>query len=249
MSVLLTGNLQGLELPRDLAVLRRNAETASQEGHSLTPLYQALANEHPIALGELVYGPKALRGEQAVRAALSVIEVLEAGLQPKSLYPRLAQLSTEASIEVLELATQRFPTQKWVHQLSTKLNVTPGLKELEQHLSDPDFFETCLQHARLGHFEALHRIASTGRAEPVAAFLVCEAVAEAIQAGTHALYAAPECPLIPWIACSAGPQTDDIVCRLLPHIRSRHAIVSLHAQASILPKASYRLQILLSGVR
>ena len=110
MSILLTGNLQGLELPRDLAVLRRNAETASQEGHSLTPLYQALANEHPIALGELVYGPKALRGEQAVRAALSVIEVLESGLQPKALYPRLAQLSTEVSIEVLEVATQRFPT-------------------------------------------------------------------------------------------------------------------------------------------
>ena len=249
MSPLLEGNLIGLELPRDLAILRRDAETASREGVSLNPLYQSLASEHPIALGEMVYGPKALEGEKAVRAALAVIDVLEAGLQPKALYPRLAQLSPEISLEVLEVATKRFPTEAWVHQLSAKLDVTPGLKELEEAASHPGFFESCLKHAELGHFEALLRIASSGRPEPTAAFLLCDFLPHAIEAGAQALSTRPDCPIVPWIAAAAGPKADKIVCLLLPHLQSREAIASLFSQASLLPNASYRLGLLLPGVR
>jgi len=249
MNKLLAGDLRGLELPRDLSVLRRDAETALGRGDSLDSLYGALAAEHPIALGELVYGPKALTGESAVRSALKVVEVLEKGLQPKALYPRLAKLGKDAAPEVLEAAVNRYPEAPWVLKLGSKLNVVPGLNHLERLLAHPTFEAACFEHAQSGHFEALLQVAKEGRPEPAAALLSVGAEDAAIKAADFALSRLPEANVIAWLVATGGLEIDDLLCRLLPHLKSRQAVSLLLARSAPFPKTHARLRILLPAVR
>ena len=126
MKRLIAGDLRGLELPRDLGVLRAEAEKALLEEISLMPLYSALSEHHPMALGELAVGPKALRGPQAAEAALQMSATLEKTMQPKALYPRLVQLHPDSANEILNTALQRFPSESWVNNLAKKLKIITG---------------------------------------------------------------------------------------------------------------------------
>jgi hypothetical protein len=249
MNKLLAGDLRGLNLPRDLAILRRDAESALGKGASLDSLYGALAAEHPIALGELVYGPKALTGESAVRSALKVVEVLEKGLQPKALYPRLAKLGDTAAPEVLEAAVNRFPGAPWVMKLGDKLDLVPGLMHLEGLLGHDGFETACFAHARNGHFKALLTMASKGQPEPAAALLSVGACAEAAQAANAALDQLPDAHVVAWLAAVGGLDLDDFLCGLLPQLKSKRAVELLLARTTPFTKTNARLRILLPAVR
>lgn len=249
MSKLLSGDLRGLELPRDLAVLRRAAAQAVADDQSLDSLYAALAAEHPLALGELVYGPKALDGKAAVLSALNVVEVLEKGLQPKALYPRLIQLGPSAVAEIFEVAVNRFPAAPWVVKLGKKLQLVPGLQQLEELLNTEAFESACFAHARNGHFQALHQIAKKGRAEPAAALLAVGAKHEALHAANVALEQAPSAPVIPWLSAVGGLSIDTWLCGLLPHIKSKAALENLLVHSRRFPDLHRRLGILLPAVR
>jgi hypothetical protein len=249
MSALLSGDLRGLDLPRDLAVLRKTAEKAVTQGDSLNSLYAALALEHPLALGELVFGPKALRHESAVLSALTVAEVLENGMQPKALYPRLAKLSPSAAPIVLETAVNRYPGTQWVMKLGERLGLIPGLQHLENQQGHTDFEATCFAHAQNGHYEALFQLAQKGCPEPCAALLSVGAKPEALRAANAALDHSPEAPVVQWLAAVGGLSMDAWLCGLLPQLKSKAAVKSLHLVSTPFHDFHTRLGILLPAVR
>jgi hypothetical protein len=249
MSALLSGDLRGLELPRDLAVLRRVAEQALGQGESLNSLYAALASEHPLALGELVFGPKALKHEAAAHSALTVAEVLEKGLPPKALYSRLAQLCPSAAPAILEAAVNRYPGATWVMKLGAKLGLVPGLQHLETLVNDDALEAACFSHAQNGHYEALFRIAQKGLPEPCAALLAVGAKTEAIHAAIAALDANPEAPVLQWLAAVGGLDIDAWLCGLLPQLKSKAAVENLLFASTPFQVLNARLGILLPAVR
>lgn len=249
MSALLSGDLRGLELPRDLPVLRRVAEEALIQGASLNSLYAALASEHPLALGELVFGPKALNHEAAVYSALTVAEVLENGLAPKALYPRLAKLCPSAAPAILEAAVNRYPGATWVMNLGEKLGLVPGLQHLEELVNHAAFEAACFSHARNGHYEALFRIAQKGLPEPCAALLAVGAQSEALGAAIAALDANPDAPVLQWLAAVGGLNIDTWLCGLLPQLRSKAAVQNLLFASTPFQVLNARLGILLPAVR
>ena len=249
MNRLLSGDLRGLELPRDLSILRRDAEQAVAAGQPLDALYGALAGEHPIALGELVYGPKALRGEMAVRASLKVLETLEKNMQPKALYPRLVSLEESTATDVLDAAIARHPNAPWLTVLSKKLNVIPGLKQLTTEVDGGQFSTACIAHARRGHHEALLALATKGHPEPAAALLLVGDNASSIKAATLALRTRPEADVIAWLSAAGGPEIDTLLCRLLPHLQSKSAVEALHQKSTPFPQTHARLRAILPAVR
>jgi hypothetical protein len=249
MSKLISGDLRGLELPRDLAVLRHAAVQAVAKDQSLNSLYAALAAEHPLALGELVYGPKALDGKPAVLSALNVVEILEKGLQPKALYPRLAKLAPTASAEIFEAAVNRFPSAPWVLKLGKQLQLIPGLLQLEEIVNTDAFEAVCFAHARNGHFQALLQMAKKGHVEPAAALFAVGARNEALHAANLALEQAPNAPVIPWLSAVGGLCIDTWLCGLLPHLKSKAAVENLLAASRPFPHLHHRLGILLPAVR
>ena len=249
MKRFLDGDLQGLELPRDLPVLRAEAEKALNRGEPLTALYSALAQKHPVALGELVVGPRALRGTSAAEAALEVLEFLEAELSPKALYPRLATLHPSAGQKLAAQALSRFPKSSWAKKMGVQFEIIPGHREL-QALEESDQFErACHTQAQLGHLEALIEQAAGGRLEPIAALVVANQQEAALRAAAGLLSQQPDADVIAWFAASAGPDCEAMICQLIPHLRSKKAVEALLHRASAYPRAESLLRTLLPAVR
>jgi len=120
---LMEGDLSHVALPADLEILRDTAGAALSRGASLDALYDALAAEHPVALVDLVMGPRALAGDAAVRAALRVLDALESTTRPAPLFRRLVELG--ASDEVLALAVARHPDGDWLESVARRLEDGP----------------------------------------------------------------------------------------------------------------------------
>ncbi len=115
----LSGDLSQLDLPSDLEILRDQAGAAASRGEALDPLYAALAAEHPMALMDLVMGPRALSGEVAVGAALRVAPQLLEHAKPAAVFRRLAQLGDPAT--VLQAAFALDPDADWLEVLAARL--------------------------------------------------------------------------------------------------------------------------------
>ncbi len=120
---LLEGDLSHVSLPGDLELLRDTASAALSRGASLDALYEALATQHPFALMDMVMGPKALAGDEAVRAALRVLDALESATRPGPLYRRLVELG--APDEVLAMAVTRHPAGHWLESVAQRLKDGP----------------------------------------------------------------------------------------------------------------------------
>ena len=156
MTPLLRGDLSGLRFPEDLPQLREEALLALREGTPLSNLFRALAAEHPMALGDLVVGPKALEGAIAVREALEELDALEQAVPAGGLYQRLAILGKASQSEVLQAAVTRHPRASWLIRLSETVETTPGITHLQATVQEPWFGGICRAHAQAGHLEALH---------------------------------------------------------------------------------------------
>ena len=249
MNPALVGDLSGLEFPRDLEQVRDIARHAISEGQSLSPLYRALASEHPVALGDLAAGPRALTGSRAVHAALRQIESLEQVMGLGGLYRRLLQLDEETRAEVLEAAICRHPQASWVISLSEVVENTPGRFHLHQLLGNPDFVEVCWHHARAGHREALLELAEEGHPQPAAALLAAGDLETALDAAMRALVADPACPVVPWLTGVAGPGSDGVLCGLICRIQSPAVADALALATAPFPKTRSLLHAIRKGLR
>ncbi len=249
MTPLLRGDLTGLRFPDDLPQLREEALLALREGAPLSNLFRALAAEHPMALGDLVVGPKALEGAIAVREALGELDALEGAVPAGGLYQRLAILGEASQCEVLQAAVTRHPRASWLIRLSEAIEVTPGTAHLEATAQQPWFGGICRAHAQAGHLEALHQVATTGRLEPVIGLLAAGFHGESLDAGAAALHAQPSAPIAAHISALLGPQADQWLSALVSRLRSRESAEFLGQTASPFPQTSNLLAALLPGLR
>ncbi len=247
MSRLLKGDLDDTdlraELPRLLAAVRGAGD------QPLDPLFAALASRDPVALAEVVCGPRAAGDARVIRAALPYLAPLETALSARGLYPRLVDLAGDAAPEVLAVAAQRHPAAAWLVPLSRRVEAfAPGCTHLRAAAGHACFAAICHAHADAGNLDALVCVAGeTGRAEPAAALTTVNRPA-AIHAAAAALAADPQSPIVAHLAGVWGPDPDDLVSQLLPHLRSRAAAEALLRHARHLPRAAARLRAVLPGM-
>jgi hypothetical protein len=249
MTPLLRGDLRDVSFPADLPQLREEAHLALREGVPLSPLFQALARDHPMALGDLVVGPGALTGAVAVREALDTLDTLEEMVPAGGLYHRLVTLGEAAQAEVLQAAVRRHPRASWVIRLSREVEDAPGTAHLAATEQEPWFGAICQSHAEAGHVQALVDLAGRGRVEPVVALLAVGRHDAAFEAAAAAINNVPECPLVAHVAACLGPRTDAWICRLVSRLRSAEAARSLGQQAAPFPRTAARVAAILPALR
>lgn len=236
-------DLERLDLRRDLYEVRRALVEDLAAGQDVGPLLTALGARDPVALGELLVGPQAARGAPAVRAALGVIGILEAKMAVNGLYRRLVDLGPDAGPEVLATAAARHPTAGWLGQLSSRVEgATAGETHLCAAASHPAFTALCWAYATGGHQRGLVLAAGrTGRPEPAAALFAAGALDAGAEAAVRTLEANARAPVLPWLAAAWGPDLDEALCRLLPHLRTAEVAEALWAGAEPFPKLRGRL--------
>ena len=99
------------------------------------------------------------------------------------------------------------------------------------------------------HTEALLELAAEGHLEPIAALIAAGLEDHAILAASAALQHSPDSDVIAWMAASAGPNCDQLIRRLVPHIRSRAALEAMVQRSEAFPSAHGLLRTLLPAVR
>jgi hypothetical protein len=238
------GDLDGVELPRDLDLVRGALQAAADPA----PLLWAIAARDSVALAELVCGSRAVPGAAVARAALPFVEALEAKVSARGLYPRLVDLAGAAAGEVLEIAAGRHPSAGWLVPLSDRVEgPRAGMTHLRAAAGHPAFSSACHAHAGAGHVEALIEAAGElGRAEPAAALVEVDEEA-AVRAAAAALDAGAS-DVVALLAAAWGPEPDALVRKLVPRLRTRSAAETLQRDARHLPITSKLLAAVLPGM-
>ena len=248
-SKLALGDLSALVLPRDLELLRSEVSSLLEHDSTLDPLYQALAKEAPMALLDLVLGPKAATGPAAVRAALRVLPTLVEQTTPAGTIRRLGDLAPECKPEVLTAAVEAFPSAGWLVGLSDKFeDHAPGSAHLNGTQEHPAYPGVCVAHAKAGHLDALLDQAAQGHAAAVGALALVDSQA-ATQGAGLLLAEHPQVRIVPWIAAAKGPEAQEILLPLMARLRSRGAAMNLLADLGPFPQAQARLSLILAGLR
>ena len=233
-----------------LPLLREHLRACIESGESPADDLRVIAEREPLALGELVVGPKAIPGPAMVLGALAQIEVLEDSIAPKALYQRLLSLGGEAGKEVLELAVRRHASAGWLVGLSIAVEGDEaGLCQLRAVSDSPDFIGICEAYAQAGATGGLeHMAGSLARLEPVMALARVGDLAPLARAAASLLCADPEQPVLAWISAIRGPDLDDLVLAMIPHLRSGASIRSLRAQARACPRSLLRLNAVCASI-
>lgn len=242
--------IANLDPRRDIGLIRERIELQLAQGTDPIETVSDLAARNPIALADLVVGPKAIGDVRWLRAALRHISDLENALAPNGLYRRLIGLSPELSVEVLQLAVQRHPTASWVVELSRKIEgQSAGITHLMASAAHPSFAQNCWAHAAAGHLPGLIEIAKrTGRAEPAAALTSSGHLDAAAIAMVAALEKMPNAPVVAMIAAAWGPCPESILHRTLPHLRSKKVARSLFQQSTGYPAFSNLLDTIIRAM-
>jgi hypothetical protein len=233
-----------------MQLIRERLSLALHEGHDVGPLFVDLAARNPLALADLVVGPKAQHDPALVRAALAVIGPLEKAVAPNGLYRRLAALSEDTQPEVLALAARRHPAASWMVELSRTVE---GNRAGEVHLAaaagHPAFAAMCWAHAQAGHHPGLVQTAArTGLPEPAAALASVGALDAAAVALIRTLDHTPQSPVIHTLAAAWGPDISPIIRRAIPHLCSRKECEVLLAQVHGYPQVAALLTTVLSAM-
>jgi hypothetical protein len=242
-----------LELPirEALPQIRDHLSAQVEAGESIVEDLALIAEHEPIALGELVVGPKAIPGPAMVLAALSQIETLESSIAPKALYQRLLGLSPDSGLDVLQVAVSRHPEAAWLVSLSIQIEGDEaGLRQLRAVVDRPSFIGLCEAYASASSGGGLVRAAGLlKRLEPVLALAREEPAAPVARAGAALLCADPEQPLLAWIAAIRGPDLDDLVLSMIPHMTQPAGVYALRSQAGNCPRALRRLDVVCASLR
>ena len=112
--------VERLDPRRDMGLIRERIERLLIDGGDPLPTIADLAGRNPIALADLVVGPKAIRNSAWIGAALTELEPLESALSPNALYQRLAELAPDRSIDILTAAARRHPGAAWLVAFSRR---------------------------------------------------------------------------------------------------------------------------------
>lgn len=232
-----------LDPRRDLYQIRQGLADLLREGQDPLPLLHALGERDPVALGELLIGPQALKGPEAVGAALQVVDFLEPAMTAPGLYRRLVDLGGGPA--ALDVAARRHPSAAWLVPLSAKVEgPQAGWTHLRAAHGTPHWDATCVAYARAGAIAALIRAAEAlGGPEPAMALLRAGHLDPAAEASVRALERDPSAPVVESLAAIWGPDLDPLLCRLLPHLRGRAVAELLAPYGAPYPVFGARLSV------
>ena len=211
--------LRALSPRTDVEALRGGLVARLQAGEGSEPLLIHLAESDPVALAELLMGPRA--DGRLVPLALKVAAVLEDALSPPALYRRLVDLTlrggwNEAARSVLEHVVFAHDDAPWVIALALRVEGREaGRTHLLSNPRHPRLGERCLAYARAGARAGLAGVAATlARPEPIAA-LAAVGDGEALEdACVAVLQAHPGAPIVPWLAACWSPDPEPLVRRV-----------------------------------
>ena len=238
-------HLLSLPIREALPQIREHLRKAIDEGLSIEADLALLANKEPIALGELVVGPKATPHTALVLAALSQIEVLERSIMPKALYQRLLSLGPDAGLEILEMAVRRHAEATWVVPLSVQVEgEDAGLRQLRAVADKPSFIGLCEAYVQAEKYPALIRLAGKlQRLEPVLALARTSENGPSAQAAAALICADPEQHVVAWLGAIRGPDLDDLILAMIPHLTTPAGVRALLVHARGCPRALRRLTV------
>lgn len=224
---LIDGDLTGVDLRRDLSLVLAAAKDAADP----TALVDALAEADPIALAEVVCGPRSPGGPALVRAALRHVPALEKALTPAGAWGRLVELAGAERGALLAEAARAWPVARWVVKLSRKVEgAAAGTTALVALAGRPELAEAARLHVEAGHREGVVAAAvRTGRPEPILALLDVDPTV-AVRAIGAAYTADPDLDLLRHVAAAWGPDPDELFVRVVPHLRSRRAAEAFAAE-------------------
>ena len=237
--------LLSLPIREALPKIREHLRTAIDDGQSIESDLALLAEREPIALGELVVGPKATPHTALVLAALSQIEVLEASIMPKALYQRLLSLGPDAGYEILEVAIRRHGEAAWLVPLSVQVEgEDAGLRQLRAVADKPAFIGLCEAYVQAEKYQALIRLAGNlRRLEPVLALARTVDKNPSAQGAAALICADPEQHVVAWLGAIRGPDLDDLILAMIPHLTTPAGVRALLIQARGCPRALRRLTV------
>ena len=225
--------ISDLDPRRDLGLIRERIDRQILAGEDPAETVRDLANRNPIALADLVIGPRAPRDPSWIRATLGSVAVLEEALSPYGLYRKLVSICPELQTEVLQIAARRHPAAGWLVELSRTIEgQQAGVIHLSACTGHPSFTQNCWAHAAAGHLPGLIAIASeTGQPQTVAALVAHGHLEAAALATVRIIERAPDTPVVAMIAAVWGPDPVPILRKMLPHLRSRSVAEALAKQS------------------
>lgn len=239
-----------LDPRRDIGLIRERMDLALHREEDVGAILQDLAERNPLALADLVVGPRAPASVGMVRAALQVIEVLEQAVSPAGLYRRLIDLAGPAAPQVLDIACQRHPAAGWLIQLSRRVEGTAaGRTHLAAAAGHPAFTAACWAHADAGHLAGLIAAAGeTGLPDPAGALAAVGQLEAAAEAAVRTLERTPDSPVVATLAAAWGPDVRPILRAAVGHLRTRDAAHALRNQSAGYPEIAALLDTVARGM-
>lgn len=232
--------LRGLDPRQDLEVLRGALAHRLQDGVSVDAIYDWLAARDPVVLAELSVGPRAPTGAVAVRAALRQLTALERVLGPAPLYRRLADLGGDAAGDVLDAAIARHPDATWLPKLSVAVE---GPEAGRRHLAALRG-RTGYRAALRAWIDAKHpgavvrEVVETGEVVGLLVLIGADQRAATVAAAAGLLDAAPEAPVVPWLAAAWGPDLDPLLTDVVGAVQRTASLEALGAWLGPTPGAA-----------
>ncbi len=214
--------LQALDPREDLDALRDGLLARVGAGLNCTPALADLAGRDPLALAELLVGPRA--DGRLVPLALDVAATLEAALSPPALYRRLVDLASRVedydAQPVLDHIVRHHAESSWVLPLAMRIEGRrAGLSHLMALSGHPRFGSACYAYARAGARDGLAEVAvGLLRPEPIAALAAVGDVDALIEAVVIVVRAHPAAPVVPWLAACWGPRPDPLVAAVAARV-------------------------------
>ena len=119
-----------------------------------------------------------------------------------------------------------------------------GLRQLRAVADRPAFIGLCEAYASVGMTGALIRLSgSLKRLEPVLALARLDELAPVSRAAAALICADPEQHVLAWIGAIRGPDLDDLVLAMIPHLTTPSGVRALRVQARGCPRALRRLDV------
>ena len=220
-----------------------------EAGAAIDDILEKLVEKAPSTLLDIAFGPQAIGGAEITRALLPLLPLLEQRIQRFQIsaarfYYRLAELSQEASRELMTAVLERHSQEEWFISFAQKAEgAAMGQLQLLALQQSPRFMDFCLLYVQRGARRGLVMVAEElGRVEPAIALLLEGVVEVGIEAAARALETDPNCGVIEYMAATLGPDIDPLLARLVSRIHRADVLHQVDELLRWYPRASAQLK-------
>ena len=230
----------------ELPAIQAAIEARLAEGSPCEPILRRLGGRDPLVITELLLGPRASVGGAWSALRLALIDLLELGMRPGSLYLRMAAVAGDPEEEaaVLSAAVARHRDAPWIRTLSGRVEgPMRGRTQLRALSASPSFPELCREWYQAGGRAALIELAAAPpRLEAFAALAEAEDREALIEAAARALSESPTAPVPAWLSAIWGPDLDEMMVQIIDRIEAAPARAALIPWLRSSPRALLHLR-------